>query len=214
MYVPAPFRPPDASALEERLREDPFATLCAVIGGAPVAVHIPLVLDRSEGSDRLIGHAARQGPFVDADGAPAVAIFAGPQGYVSPSWYASKREHGRVVPTWDYLAVHATGTLRVHDDPARLLAQLRELTDHLERDQPAPWSVDDAPAGFVEQTARAVIGLELEVERFEGQFKLSQNRSEQDLDGVLAGLQARGRPDDGPLADHIAHAVGRTDAAG
>lgn len=166
MYVPAPFRETEPEHLHAFLRADPFAALCAVVDHAPIAVHIPLLLD--DDGTRLIGHAARQGPFVDADGAAAVAIFSGPQGYISPSWYASKRARGRVVPH--------------------------------------PWSIDDAPEGYVEQASQAVIGVELHIERLEGQFKLSQNRSERDVAGVVDGLRGRARPDDLPLADHVAGA--------
>jgi transcriptional regulator len=136
---------------------------------------------------------------IDA-GTPALAVVTGPEAYVSPSFYPSKAEHGRVVPTWNYSAVHLTGRLSVHTDADWLRAQVGLLTDAMEEGRPEPWQVDDAPATYVEQMLRAIVGLELAVERVEGKAKLSQNRSAADRQGVVAGLRATGRDRDAAVA--------------
>ncbi len=117
-----------------------------------------------------------------------MALFSGPDGYVSPAWYAAKREHGKVVPTWNYVAVHAYGVVRFTDDSAYLRRHLDELTDRHEAGREHPWATSDAPAAFVEQLARAIVGVEIELTRLEGKWKMSQNRSAADIDGVVRGL--------------------------
>ena len=129
-----------------------------------------------------------------------MAIFAGPDAYISPSWYATKRETGKVVPTWNYVAVHAYGELVVHDDPVWSADLVRRLTDHHEAARDEPWSVDDAPADFVRAQLRAIVGIELPITRLEGKRKLSQNRPAADVAGVIAGLAA-GSPTERAVAD-------------
>jgi transcriptional regulator len=119
-------------------------------------------------------------------------IVHGPDAYVTPSWYATKAEHGRVVPTWNYVTAHVYGELRVHDDPAWLDALVRRLTDLHESREPAPWSVDDAPSGFLAGQLRAIVGVELVISRIEAKVKMSQNRPAADVEGVIVGLEARG----------------------
>ncbi|OMQ14134.1 transcriptional regulator, partial [Modestobacter sp. VKM Ac-2676] len=121
-----------------------------------------------------------------------LVIVRGPDAYVSPSWYATKAEHGRVVPTWDYVVVHVHGALVVHEDPAWLAAHVAALTDVHEGDRAEPWAVDDAPARFVAGQLRAIVGVEVRIARIEANWKLSQNRSAADVDGVVAGLRADG----------------------
>ena len=123
----------------------------------------------------------------------ALAIIQGADAYISPSWYASKAEHGRVVPTWNYSTAHVYGNLVVHDDPAWLAGQVRRLTDVNEAGFDHPWSVDDAPERYISGQLRAIVGLELVITRIEAKAKLSQNRPDADIDGVVAGLAARGQ---------------------
>ncbi|MEO7981846.1 MAG: FMN-binding negative transcriptional regulator [Sporichthyaceae bacterium] len=157
------------------------------------ATLLPFVLDEATdgGPDRLLGHVARTNeqwrlPAVGE----AMVIVRGPDAYVSPSWYATKREHGRVVPTWNYVTAHVYGRLVVHDDPAWVEMLVRRLTEKHEGHRVQPWSVDDAPDVYVAGQLRAIVGIEVEVARVEAKWKLSQNRPEADQEGVLLGLDA------------------------
>jgi transcriptional regulator len=152
---------------------------------------LPFVYDRERRT--LLGHFARNNdhwrqPVLGE----ALVIVRGPDSYISPSWYASKVEHGRVVPTWNYVTAHVHGALTVHDDVEWLAALVRRLTDQHEAGRPAPWSVDDAPEKFVQGQLRAIVGVEIAITRIEGKFKLSQNRPDADIDGVIAGLEEVG----------------------
>ena len=149
----------------------------------------------------LFGHVARPNPqWQTADAAPAVAIFHGPDAYVSPAWYEEKRRSGRVVPTWNYVVVVAHGTLHVHDDADWLQAHVRRLVDRHEAGRPDPWSVDDAPDGYIAGQAKGIVGLELRIERLDAKVKLSQNRSEGDIDAVIDALTA-GEPRERAVAE-------------
>jgi transcriptional regulator len=154
---------------------------------------LPMLFDPAEGElGMLRGHLARGNPqWRQLDGAvTALAIFHGPEAYVTPTWYAEKRRTGRVVPTWNYVIVQAEGTIVVHHEPEWLLPHVRQLVNRHEAALAAPWSVDDAPAGYLEAQARAIVGLELRIDRLEGKRKLSQNRDGEDIDGAIAGLEA------------------------
>ncbi len=161
--------------------------------GFPVATLLPILWEGSS----ILAHMARANPqWRDlAGGAPALVIASGPEAYVSPSWYPSKAEHGRVVPTWNYLAVHLTGTVQVHDDPEWVRALVTRLTAHHEAGRPEPWQVADAPPDFIDAQLRAIVGIELLVARVEAKAKLSQNRLEPDRLGVIAGLRGEAHPD-------------------
>ncbi|GAA1965888.1 FMN-binding negative transcriptional regulator [Nocardioides panacihumi] len=167
--------------------------------GYPLATRLPLVWD----GDRVLLHMAWANPHWRSVAAstPALLVVTGPEAYVSPGYYTSKAEHGRVVPTWNYSAVHLTGRLTVRTDHDWLRAQVGHLTDTMESGRPHPWSVDDAPAAYVDQQLKAIVGLELAVERVEGKVKLSQNRSEEDRAGVVAGLRATGLRRDADVAE-------------
>ena len=158
--------------------------------GYPLATLLPLILD----GERLVLHMARANPHWRAisPGTAALAVVAGAQAYVSPAWYASKAEHGRVVPTWNYSAVHLTGRATVHDDPDWVREAVTRLTEQHEQLRPDPWAVTDAPAIYIEKQLRAIVGIELVIERVEAKAKLSQNRSTEDRDGVLEGLDREG----------------------
>lgn len=160
--------------------------------GTPLATLLP-ILWSADGAT-VIAHFARANPHWRAitDNAPALAIVAGPQAYVSPAWYASKAEHGRVVPTWNYTAVHLTGTVRVHDDPHWVRNVVTRLTVHHEQSRAEPWAVTDAPEQYVEKNLKAIVGLEMTVTGVEAKAKLSQNRPDADRAGVVSGLLAEG----------------------
>jgi transcriptional regulator len=166
--------------------------------GYPVATLLPFVRE----GDRLLMHLARANPHWQAiePGTPALAVVTGPQAYVSPSWYASKHEHGKVVPTWNYSAVHLTGRVSTHHDEGWLRDLVGRLTDLHEQARADPWSVEDAPADYVRKQLRAIVGVELTVERVEAKAKLSQNRSEADRIGVIRGLEESGAARDGLVA--------------
>ncbi len=196
MYVPAHFSEPRVEVLHEALRGGGLATLVTTGPGGLDASHLPLLLEPGPGPlGRLVGHVARANPQWSAtpDGSAALAIVLGPDAYVTPSWYPSKRESGRVVPTWNYLAIHAHGTVRFFEDRARLLDLVTRLTDRHEGARPHPWKVSDAPPEYVEAMLQGIVGVELTLTRLEGKWKVSQNRSEADRRGVEEGLRAEGQ---------------------
>jgi transcriptional regulator len=178
------------------------AELRAVIAASPLAaivwsgpegltvVHVPLLMR----GDTLVGHMARGNPLAKSDGADVLAIFRAADAYVTPNWYPSKAEHGKVVPTWNYVVTHAHGRVRVRDDAAWVRGQIEELTRQQEGSRAKPWAVADAPAGFIEAMQKAIVGLEIPVARLAGVRKASQNREERDRAGVLAGLAAEASP--------------------
>jgi transcriptional regulator len=207
MYQPAHFVEQDPDTLLALMRAHPLATL--VRGGAELTADVlPLEVERVDAGWRITGHVARANPlWREADGQPVLALFQGPQGYVSPSWYASKAEHHKVVPTWNYTMVQAHGTLRAIDDPAWVHAFVTRLTAAHEGGRPVPWHVTDAPADFIAATQRAIVGIEITVSRLEGKFKLSQNRSAEDRTGVVLGLGADAAQGRQPEADALAQAM-------
>ncbi|HJQ06826.1 MAG TPA: FMN-binding negative transcriptional regulator [Nocardioides sp.] len=191
MYVP-PFN--RVADLEE-IRAMVAATAAAWVvttgpDGVPLATLLPVVWE----GDRVIAHMAKANDHWRsiADGTPVLVICPGPDAYVSPSWYAAKAEHGRVVPTWNYTAVHLTGTAVVHQDPAWLLSAVTTLTTVHEGGRAEPWAVSDAPEAYLEGQLHGIVGLEITVTGVEGKAKLSQNRSDEDRAGVVAGLRAEG----------------------
>lgn len=163
--------------------------------GVPDATLLPYLLDgsgRDGESQRLLVHLARANAHWRriTNGSAGIFVVTGADAYISPSWYASKREHGRVVPTWNYSEVHVHGTVHVHDDPDWLRGVVTGLTDLHEAEREHPWSVTDAPEAYVSGQLRAIVGVELLVERIEGKAKLSQNRSLDDRLGAITGLEA------------------------
>ncbi len=177
------------------MREARLATLVTLGSDGLEASHVPVLLDEGEGPHgALRGHIARanQQWRRAALDTPALAIFLGPDAYISPAWYATKKATGRVVPTWNYVAVHAYGRVEFFDDPERLLAIVTALTRRHEGRRPEPWAVDDAPADFIAAQLRGIVGFRLPIERLEGKWKLSQNRAPEDRRGAVAGLRAEG----------------------
>ncbi|MFC7735792.1 FMN-binding negative transcriptional regulator [Roseomonas sp. GCM10028921] len=198
MYVPPAFREEDLSALHAVMREARLSTLVTATGEGLVATPLPLFLIPEEGPcGTLYGHLARANPQGKlAPLGEAMALFMGPDAYVTPSWYASKREHGKVVPTWNYVAVHAYGPAEFFDDADRLLDVVTRLTRLHEEARPEPWAVTDAPAAFIRAQLRGVVGLRMAISRIEGKRKMSQNRNAEDRAGVAAGLAASDRVSD------------------
>ena len=191
MYVPSSNAEHDVGTMLDFVAAHPFGALVTASAEGLLATHLPFVVDRTRGPlGALEGHVARANPHhrVAPTTDEALVIFTGPDAYVTPSWYAAKAEHGRVVPTWNYVAVHVYGTLRFTDDPAFLHRHLAALTDRHEAGRPAPWAVTDAPADYVAGLTRAIVGVELAVTRLEGKWKMSQNRPDADIAGVVAGL--------------------------
>jgi transcriptional regulator len=193
MYQPAHgrFAIPDAAVLLAELAPIVPATLITLAADGLHASILPMLFDGDDGAHgTLRGHLARANPQwreID-DAVEALAIFDGPDAYVSPAFYEEKRLTGKVVPTWNYTTVLAHGTLAIHEEPEWLLPHVRRLVDRHEARRTEPWSVDDAPDGYVETMVRAIVGLELRVSRLEAKRKLSQNRSQADVAGVIAGL--------------------------
>jgi transcriptional regulator len=189
MYLPRHFAQEDPAALHGLMRAHPLATLVSNTPDGLTADHLPLHHDAER--SLLRGHVARANPlWRHADGQPVLAVFRGPEAYVSPSWYPSKAQHHKVVPTWNYAVVHAHGVLRAVDDAEWLHALVAELTARQEGTRAEPWAVTDAPPDFVRQMLGAIVGIEVRVERLVGKWKLSQNRSAEDRDGVARALAA------------------------
>lgn len=187
------FQVSDPATLQALVRAQPLATLVLAHEGAMQVNHVPLYLDPDRGPHgTLVGHVARANTLWPLLPQQAVAIFHGPQAYVSPSWYPSKAIDGKQVPTWNYASVHAHGTLSTVDDPERLRAILHQLTEANEAHRAEPWGLTDAPPDYLDKMLRAIVGIELAVERWEGLWKVSQNRTEADRAGVVLGLRAEG----------------------
>ncbi len=189
------FQVTDAATLQALVHAQPLATLVIAHEGALHANHIPLYLDPDRGlHGTLIGHVARANGVWPLLPQQAVAVFHGPQAYVSPSWYPSKAIDGKQVPTWNYAAVHAHGTLCAVEDPVRLRAILHTLSERHEAHRANPWRIDDAPPDYIHQLLRAIVGIEMPVDRWDGIWKVSQNRSDTDRAGVVQGLLGEGTP--------------------
>ena len=203
MYPNPAFRLDDLPSLHRQLEAHALALLISQSPTGPLVSHLPLWLDPGEGPyGTLYGHLARSNPQAEAlvEAGQVLAVFQGPQAYVSPALYPSKAEHGRVVPTWNYQAVHARGTVEVFDEPERLLPLLERLTNQHEAGRPLPWRVQDAPADYLQGMLRAIRGLRLPIDSLQGIAKLSQNRNAADHEGVRQGLAASADPGDRALA--------------
>lgn len=172
---------------------------------APSATYLPIMWR----DDRVIAHLAKANPHWREiqDETPALVIVTGPDAYVTPTWYAAKEEHGKVVPTWNYSAVHLTGLARIHEDPVWLRAAVGDLTAEHERVRKQPWNVTDAPRSYVDGQLRGIVGVELTVTKVEGTAKLSQNRSRADRERVVTGLRQSTRPGERSVAAQMAAAL-------
>jgi transcriptional regulator len=237
VYLPRHFTQDDRTAIDDLIRTASLADLVSWTGSALEVSTIPLLLDRSVGPHgALLGHVARANPHwrslsaagssvpgaatataatTAATTAAALAIFRGPDAYVSPAWYVSKATDPRVVPTWNYLAVHVHGWVTVHDDPVWKESLVRRLTEAHEAGRPSPWSVDDAPPDFVARQLAAIVGLELRIERIEAKWKLSQNRRPEDASAVASVLASGSEREQAVAASmRVAQAVAAGPGAG
>jgi transcriptional regulator len=206
MYLPKSFHETRIDVLHALIRDYPFGTVVMHGADGLVANHLPLEL----ASDTLLqGHVARGNELAKADGAQVLVMFQAANGYISPNWYPSKHETGREVPTWNYAVVHVYGRLRVIEEKAWLRSFLERLTDRHEASQPKPWHVSDAPEDHIEKMLKAIVGLEISVDRIEGKFKLSQNHPDANRAGVIKGLGERAGLRDAELADLMQQAEER-----
>ena len=196
MYLPKHFEESRAEVLHELIRTHPLGLLVTLADAGLQANPVPFMLDADPagGPGVLRAHVARANPLwrETRSDVEVLVVFQGPQAYVSPSWYPSKAEHGKVVPTWNYVMVQARGTLRAIDDPAWVRAFVTRLTTRHEAVQAKPWAVADAPPDYIDATARAIVGLEIKLSALVGKWKVSQNRSAADRAGVASGLRTAG----------------------
>ena len=191
MYLPSHFAETRAEILHALVRSHPLSTLVTLTDAGLVADQIPLLLRPDEGAaGTLVGHVARANPLWHATrlDTQVLAIFQGPQHYVSPGWYPSKQEHGKVVPTWNYVVVQAQGVLRIHDDPEWVHAQVSHLTRQQESTSVKPWAVDDAPRAYTDSMVKAIVGISIEITHWSGKWKVSQNQQASNRAGVVDGL--------------------------
>ena len=190
MYVPPAFREDDLPSIHQAMREARLANLVTMTTGGMIATPLPMLVDDREGDKgTLYAHVARANPqWKAASTGEALAIFMGPDAYITPSWYATKQETGKVVPTWNYVAIHAYGPVEFFDDADRLLDVVTRLTDLHEQARAAPWAVTDAPADFVKAQLRGIVGIRMPITRLDAKRKMSQNRNAADRAGVIDGL--------------------------
>lgn len=203
MYTPAAFREEDLPTLHAQMVQTPLAIVVSHDENGTHASHLPLLLVPGEGPlGTLKGHFAKANPHWKslAAGAEVLVIFPGEQAYISPGYYPSKAEHGRAVPTWNYIAVHAWGHAHTFEEPERLRQLLGELTHHHEHHRAQPWTIDEAPPAYIDSMLRAIVGFELPVARLEGKWKLGQNRDKNDYDSVRSHLADSGLSNEAELA--------------
>jgi transcriptional regulator len=211
MYTPEAFRETRPDALRELMRRHPLAALVAATPEGLTANHVPLVFDPSAGPCGVLrGHVARANPMwrVVAAGSSVLAIFQGPDHYVTPSWYPGKTAHGKVVPTWNYAVVHAHGTITWQEEAAWLRAFLEVLTRTHESHRAEPWQVSDAPESYIERQLKSIVGFEITCSSLTGKWKLGQNRTAEDRTGVAAGLAAEGTGEAGRMLDLLEGPLG------
>ena len=196
MYVPPLFKEDRIDLLHDAIRGTGLATLVTLSQNGLIASHVPMLLDAEPAPcGTLIGHLARPNPQARGAIGEALVIFQGPEAYITPSWYATKRATGKVVPTWNYVAIHAYGTVEFFDDRERLRDVVTRLTERQETPRAEPWAVTDAPAEFTQGMLNGIVGFVLPIARLEGKWKMSQNRPAEDRAGVIAGLESEGQED-------------------
>ena len=203
MYVPIHFREERRDVMLDAMRAHPLATVVSYGADGLIGSHLPLIA-KQDGADIVLeGHFARANPHCDAieSGAPTLVIFQGPAAYVSPGWYPSKKEHGKAVPTWNYISVHASGSSHVMRDAQWLMDHVSDLSDRHEQGRKEPWATSDAPPTYMNQMLKAILGFQIRVTALHGKWKLSQNRSEVDRSGVLNGLAQESLPASFAVAD-------------
>ena len=190
MYLPKHFSVDDPAILAQLISEYPLATIVSTLDGHLEINHLPLML--SDDGSKLYGHIAKMNPLVKVAGSSntvVTAVFNGPNAYVTPAWYPSKQESGKVVPTWNYAAVHAEGSIKLIDDPQWIRSHVSQMTDIHEPTYQSNWKLSDAPEDYVKSMLNAIIGIEIDIKSLVGKFKLSQNRPEQDYAAVVEQLR-------------------------
>ena len=210
MYLSKFHRLPDPEAAFALIAARPLGAWVCQINGALVANHIPFLLAPGNGPEgSLIGHVSRANPVWRGlgSGTDSVVMFQGPQAYITPGWYPTKAEHGKVVPTWNYQVTHVHGVARAIDDPAWLLSMLTRLTTAQEADRPVPWAVSDAPTDYLEKMLRGIVGIEIGIQRVEGKLKASQDEAQPDRLGTVTGLRARSGEDARAMAELVHRAL-------
>lgn len=211
MYVPSQFEEPRVEVMHELIRARPLATLVTLSSSGLNANHIPLHLSESPTPNgTLRGHVARANPLlVDLNNdIEVLAVFHGPDIYITPSWYATKKETGKVAPTWNYAVVHAYGRMRVIEDPSWLREQLEALTAHNEASFPQQWAISDAPSEFTEKLMHSIVGIEMIISKLSGKWKVSQNQPQQNRASVIDGLRTSGLRDSLEMAALVDAAKG------
>jgi len=202
MFLPDHFRVDDLAEMHALMRARPFATLVSAGPSGLYATHLPTVLKREGDFGAIECHLARANPHWNdlAAGGEALMIFQGPEAYITPNWYASKAENGKVVPTWNYAGVHAYGRPQVMQDKDWLRRHVGELTAQQEAGEPQPWAVTDAPESFIDVMLRGIVGFRFDIARLEGKWKMSQNREMRDRVTTADGLEKRGQNEDAQVA--------------
>ncbi len=206
MYVPEHFREHRVECIEAVIRDHPLATIVVFVEDRFEANHIPLILYGNEHNAKVLqGHVARSNSLATyaRQAASYLAVFQGGSAYISPNWYPSKKEHGKVVPTWNYVAVHVHGRMRAVDDVAWIRDQMDRLTQQQESRFEVPWSIDDAPTEYVQRMAQGVVGIELSIERIEAKWKTSQNQTTENRTGVIEALSHSSRDSDRHMAEIV-----------
>lgn len=209
MYCPAHFAESSHETMHALMRAHPLATLVTLGKEGLCADHLPLTLELPDSGPALLrGHIARANPTWKTASADveALAIFRGPDAYISPNWYPTKHEHGKAVPTWNYITVHARGPLRLIESPDWLRQHVEELTRQQERAFATPWAVTDAPADYIDQMLRAIVGVEMAITSLEGKWKVSQNQPQGNRAGAACGLRELDSADAAAMADLIERA--------
>ena len=210
MYLPEKNEETRLEVLHGLIRSHPLGVWVALGGDELVANHIPFELDATRGElGTLVGHVARANPIWKQPPSPVCSLvtFQGPQSYITPSWYPSKHEHGKAVPTWNYAVVHASGTPSFIEDAAWLHSHVSRLTDRHEASQALPWAVSDAPPDYIDKMIRSIVGVEIPIRRLTGKWKMGQNRSAPDRLGAVAGLMGRGDAQAHGVADVMQRAL-------
>jgi transcriptional regulator len=213
MYIPKQFEETRVDVMHELIRARPFATLVTLAPDGLTADHIPfLISEKPAPFGTLQGHVARSNPLwrEESRTGDALVVFQGPQGYISPSWYATKKETGKVVPTWNYAIVHAAGPLRAIENRAWLRDLVERLTAHNETAVSEQWKVSDAPEEYVEKMLENIVGIEIPIVRLSGKWKVSQNQPAANRASVIDALQASGHPEAAQMAQLIARGTGNT----
>jgi transcriptional regulator len=205
MYIPKHFNEPNIEVMHDLMRANPLATLVTTESNGLNANHIPLILVENESFGTLQGHVARANPIwrENLSEIESLAVFHGSNTYISPSFYATKKENAKVVPTWNYAVVHAYGTLRIIDDATWLRSQIERLTAQQESGFPESWKLTDAPSDYIEKLITAVVGIEIIITKLEGKWKVSQNQPPQNKESVVVGLENRNDANDAEMIELV-----------